>query len=121
LLDSCSMGRFANRRRRLKMETTGGADGDSGKNRPRNEGTGIQLRLGGMRIVEHDQTDKRRLLGWKIADERDHVLALFVAAVASDFLRSARLTGNGKSWNGCGSGRAAITYNASQRIANLSR
>src|SRR5215470_3885370 len=103
---------------RLKIKITGGFFGNSGENWSCNKATVIKLGLACMRIVQHHQTDKLGMVRWKIPDERNYVLAFLVSTVARDFLCSTCLTGNGKSWNRCGSSRPAIAYNASKRVAD---
>ena len=51
---------------RLKIEITRRLFGDAGKDRPGDEAAIIQFRLGRVRVVQHDQPDKLRMIGRQI-------------------------------------------------------
>ena len=48
---------------RLKVEVAGGLLGNVGKNRPSNKPALIQFRFARVRIVQHDKSDKLRVIG----------------------------------------------------------
>ena len=54
---------------RLKIKIAGGLLGNAGKNRPSNEPAVIQFRFARVRIVQHDESDKLRMIRRQIADE----------------------------------------------------
>ena len=72
---------------RLKIKIAGGLFGNAGKNRPGNKPAVIQFRFARVRIVQHDESDKLRMIGRQIADERNDILSVVVSAVRIDFLR----------------------------------
>jgi len=78
--------RFANLLMRLKIEVAGSPLGNTGKDRTRDKPTIVQFRFAGVCIIEHNQTDKLRMLGGQIAGKRNDVLPLFVPASRIDLL-----------------------------------
>src|SRR6266536_172842 len=73
-----------------------------------------------MRIIEHDQTDKLRMVRRQIASERDNILPVLISAFRINFLRRSGLARNRKTWNGSGGSGAAIAHYTAQRITDLS-
>src|SRR5437667_10946364 len=103
----------------LKFEIPGSPFGYPEKDRSRNEPAVIQLWFAGVRIVEYHKTDKLRMLGRQIADERNDALSVLISALRIDFLRGRGLAGNRKTWNSSGSRSTAMAYDAAERIPNL--
>ena len=103
---------------RLKIEITRRFFRDAGKDRTGHQAAIIQFRLARVRIVQHDESDKFRMIGRQISDEGNDVLAVFVAAFGIDFLRRAGFARNGETGNSGGGGGAAIAHDTAQRIAD---
>ena len=75
---------------RLKIEITRRLLRDARENRSGDLSAIIQFRPARVRIVQHNESDKFRMIGRKITDERNDFLAVFVAAFGIDLLRRAR-------------------------------
>src|ERR1043166_4117942 len=106
---------------RLKIKVAGRLLCKTGKDRPCYKPAVIQFWFARVCIIEHHKTDKLRVLGRKIAGERNDVFSLFVSASRINFLRGSGFSSNGKAWHGRGGGCPAVAHNAPERIPDLLR
>ena len=106
---------------RLKIEITRRFFRDAGKDRAGHQAAVIQFRFARVRIVQHNEPDKFRMIGRQISDERNDILAVFVAAFGIDFLRRAGFARDRETGNSRGRGGAAIAHDTAQRIPDLRR
>ena len=104
---------------RLKVKIAGGLLGNVGKNRPSNKPAVIQFGFARVRIVQHDESDKLRVISRQIADERNDVLPVVVSAVRIDLLRGSGFPGNRKPRHSSSGSGSLIADNAAQRVTNL--
>ena len=104
---------------RLKIKITGSPLSNARKDRSRDEPAVIQFWFARFRVIQHDNPDKLRMLGWQITAKRNDVFSFFVSTPWIDFLGSSSLTGNSKAGNGGGGRSTAIAYHAAQGVTDL--
>src|SRR5436309_2010707 len=105
---------------RLKIKIAGSFLREPGKDRPRDKPAVIQLGFARVRIIEHHQTYKLRMIGGQIPSKRNDVLSLFIPASRINLLCGSCFSSNGKTWYGRGSGGSRIAHDSSERITNFS-
>src|SRR5260370_30753872 len=105
---------------RLKIEITGGSLGNARKDRSRYEPAVIQFWFARLGVIQDDNSDKLRMLGWQVTAKGHDVFAFFVSTPWIAFLGRSGFTGNGKAGNGRGGRSTAIAYHAAQCVADLS-
>src|SRR5260370_42253469 len=104
---------------RLKIEITGGSLGNARKDRSRYEPAVIQFWFARLGVIQDDNPDKLRMLGWQVTAKGNDVFSFFVSTPWIDFLSCSGFTGNGKAGNGGGGRSTAIAYHAAQGVADL--
>src|SRR6266571_1080353 len=104
---------------RLKIEITGSPLGDPRKDRSRYQAAVIQFWFARLGVIQHDNADKLRMLGWQVTAKGNDVFSFFVPALWIDFLGRSSLTGNRKAGNGRRGGSTAVAYHAAQGVADL--
>ena len=84
---------------RLKIEITRRLLGDARKDGPGDQAAIIQLRLRGVRVVQHNESNELRMIGRQITRERNDIFPVFVSAFGIHFLRGAGLARDGETGN----------------------
>src|SRR5258707_12525013 len=104
---------------RLKVKVAGALPGDVEKKSPTTTPAVIQFRFARVRIVQHDEPDKLRVISRQIAGERNDILSVVVSAVRIDLLRCSGFPSNRKPGHSSSGGGSLIADNAAQRVTNL--
>ena len=105
---------------RLKIKIPRSPLREPGKDGSCDEPAVIQLRFARVRIIKNYKAYKLWMVSWQISGERNHVLSMFVAASRINLLRGSGFPSNREPRHRCGSRRAGIADDASERITNFS-
>src|SRR5262249_60326910 len=89
------------------------------KTRPATTAAVIQFRFARVRIVQHDESNKLRMIGRQIAEKRNDILPMVISAVWINFLRRPGFPRDRKPGHSGCSGSSLIAHNATQRSTNL--
>src|SRR6059058_2286871 len=105
---------------RLKIYIAGRLFRHPGKNWSGDESAVVKLGFASVRIVEHHQTDKLRMVRRQITSERNNIFSLLVSPSRINLLRGSGFARNRKTGNSSGGSGTAIAYHTAQGVADFS-